>query len=272
MDAYPHLHVHSCYTLLGATPAPDELARQAAADGLTHLALTDTNALYGAVAFDRACRSAGVQPLLGLTVTVAWPDDLGAPPPPRTTPGLLVLLARNADGYRSLSALSSQIQTDPDREARALQGVPLHALRAHREGLICLTGGRCGYAWRSLAAGMDEAGWRRAKRLGFTLKEIIDNAHPRNFVGGFLEAATRDDIEFVPILVVRFIHGGLIEADVYDHYAGRIVDGLREAGNIDGVFFTLHGAMAAADPYTDAEGELRAHRHEGDDTHIQRNA
>jgi len=165
MDAYPHLHVHSCYTLLGATPAPDELARQAAADGLTHLALTDTNALYGAVAFDRACRSAGVQPLLGLTVTVAWPDDLGAPPPPRTTPGLLVLLARNADGYRSLSALSSQIQTDPDREARALQGVPLHALRAHREGLICLTGGRCGYAWRSLAAGMDDAAHRFLGRL-----------------------------------------------------------------------------------------------------------
>jgi microcystin degradation protein MlrC len=87
-------------------------------------------------------------------------------------------------------------------------------------------------------------------------QEIIDNAHPKNFVGGFLEAATRDDIEFVPILVVRFIHGGLIHADVYDHYAGKIVDGLREAGKIDGVFFTLHGAMAAEDPYTDAEGEL----------------
>jgi predicted oxidoreductase len=37
----------------------------AADDGLSHLALTDTNVLYGAVAFDRACRDAGIQPIIG---------------------------------------------------------------------------------------------------------------------------------------------------------------------------------------------------------------
>lgn len=43
---FAHLHVHSHFTLLGATAAPDELARQAAAHGLTALALTDSDALY----------------------------------------------------------------------------------------------------------------------------------------------------------------------------------------------------------------------------------
>jgi len=87
-------------------------------------------------------------------------------------------------------------------------------------------------------------------------QEIIDQAHPRNFIGGFIESVSRDDIELVPLLEARFIHGGLIHADVFDHYVGQIVDGIREAGQLDGVFFALHGAMAAEDPYTDAEGEL----------------
>jgi DNA polymerase III alpha subunit len=46
-----------------------------AADGLTRLALTDTNALYGAVAFARACHAAGIWPITGTAVTVALPDE-----------------------------------------------------------------------------------------------------------------------------------------------------------------------------------------------------
>ncbi|OIO91172.1 MAG: hypothetical protein AUK03_11765 [Anaerolineae bacterium CG2_30_64_16] len=73
---FTHLEVHSHFTLLGATPAVADLAARAAADGLSHLALTDSNALYGAVAFARACREVGVQPIIGMTVTVEGPDPL----------------------------------------------------------------------------------------------------------------------------------------------------------------------------------------------------
>jgi DNA polymerase III alpha subunit len=38
-----------------------------------HLAQTDTNAHYGAVAFDKACRSAEIQPITGKTLTIAPP-------------------------------------------------------------------------------------------------------------------------------------------------------------------------------------------------------
>ena len=54
-----HLHVHSTYTLLGATASVEEITAQAAQEGMTHLALTDTNALYGAVAFQKACHEVG---------------------------------------------------------------------------------------------------------------------------------------------------------------------------------------------------------------------
>ncbi len=48
---FTHLETHSHFTLLAATPSVTQLADRAAADGMTHLALADTNALYGAVAF-----------------------------------------------------------------------------------------------------------------------------------------------------------------------------------------------------------------------------
>ena len=72
---FGHLEVHSHYTLLGATAPVEDLVARAAAEGLGHLALTDHNALYGAVAFDRACRAAGLVALTGMTVSVAPPTD-----------------------------------------------------------------------------------------------------------------------------------------------------------------------------------------------------
>ena len=87
-------------------------------------------------------------------------------------------------------------------------------------------------------------------------QELIERAHPKSYVGGILEGLADRSLEAVPIAGVRFVHGGLVRANVYEHYRGLIVDGLRAALPLDGVIFALHGAMAAEDPYTDAEGEL----------------
>jgi DNA-directed DNA polymerase III PolC len=124
---------------------------------MTRLALTDTNALYGAVAFTKACRDAGIQPITGMTITVALPKSLGAHVDDAQIVGHLVLLALGTTGYRSLSRLSSLIQGTPDREARAIQGLSLDKLQSHREGLICLGGGRRGWVERLLRAGDTQA-------------------------------------------------------------------------------------------------------------------
>jgi DNA polymerase-3 subunit alpha len=158
-----HLHVHSHYTLLGGTASVDKLAAQAAAGGMTHLALTDTNALYGAVAFAKACRATGVEPILGMTATVAPLQD--EPAEQASPPGRLVLLATGPDGYRSLCQLSSLIQGSPERESLAAQGLNWEALSAHREGLICLSGGRAGWIERCLRADDSEAAYEYAAHL-----------------------------------------------------------------------------------------------------------
>jgi DNA-directed DNA polymerase III PolC len=165
VHSFTHLHVHSHYTLLGATPSVEALAARAADDGLSHLALTDTAGLYGAVAFDRACRAAGVRPIIGMAAPVALPADLATGLRPTQTPGLIVLLATGSTGYRSLCRLSTLIQGHPDREARAARGVSLDDLRVHAEGLICLTGGWQGWTERLVRAGRLQAGRRFAGRL-----------------------------------------------------------------------------------------------------------
>ena len=133
-----HLHVHSTYTLLGATASVAALANQAAADSLTHLALTDSNVLYGAVAFQKACQKVEVEPILGMTLTVRLPDGLVTD----GSPDQLVLIACGPAGYRSLCRLSSHIQANPERETLAQQGVPWSLLKEQHAGLVCIAGGR----------------------------------------------------------------------------------------------------------------------------------
>ncbi len=76
-----------------------------------------------------------------------------------------MLLAKDASGYRSLCRLSSLIQGSPEREALADRGLGWEALASHREGLICLSGGRMGWIERLLRAGQRAAAQEYAGRL-----------------------------------------------------------------------------------------------------------
>jgi len=173
MTLFTHLHVHSRYTLLGATPAVEDLAARAATEGLARLALTDTLSLYGAVAFSRACRAAQVQPITGMVVPLVWPSDLMALPGSET-PGMLVLLATGPEGYRSLCRISSLAQGNANREAFLQHGVPLADLRGATAGLIALSGGRRGWVERCIRADAEPAAHRIAARLAGLFE---DNFH-----------------------------------------------------------------------------------------------
>ncbi len=67
---YAELHAHSYYSLLDGASSPEALLDRAAALGMPALALTDHDALYGAVRFWQAARERGVQAVIGAEVTV----------------------------------------------------------------------------------------------------------------------------------------------------------------------------------------------------------
>ena len=85
---------------------------------------------------------------------------------------------------------------------------------------------------------------------------LIEDAHPKSFVGGFIEGAHRDDVELVPGVGISFSRGGIVGQQTFEHCRDEIIGSLKSMGELDGVFFSLHGAMVAEAPYTDAEGEV----------------
>ncbi|MCW2741216.1 MAG: polymerase alpha subunit [Blastococcus sp.] len=79
-DPFVHLHVASGYSMRYGANHPADLVTRAAEHGMTALALTDRDGLYGAVKFALACRSAGVRPIFGVDLAVAPALDATVPP------------------------------------------------------------------------------------------------------------------------------------------------------------------------------------------------
>ena len=63
--AFTHLHVHTEYSLLDGAAKISRLVDKAAALGMKSLAITDHGVMYGAVEFYRACKEAGIRPIIG---------------------------------------------------------------------------------------------------------------------------------------------------------------------------------------------------------------
>ena len=71
MNDFVHLHLHSEYSLLDGACRISEIPKKAKEEGHSAVALTDHGALYGAVAFYKACKAEGIKPIIGCEVYVA---------------------------------------------------------------------------------------------------------------------------------------------------------------------------------------------------------
>ena len=73
-------------------------------------------------------------------------------------------------------------------------------------------------------------------------------------VGGFIEAASVEEFELVPLLMAWATPAGPVTDDAFEEITGRICESLRQA-RPDGLLLALHGAMVAQS-HSDADGEL----------------
>ena len=106
--AFVHLHVHTEYSLLDGACRISKLAQRAKELGQTALAVTDHGVMYGAVAFYKACRAAGVKPIIGCEVYVAPRSRLDKEHGLDNNYSHLILLCKNETGYRNLCYLVSR--------------------------------------------------------------------------------------------------------------------------------------------------------------------
>jgi DNA polymerase III subunit alpha len=118
---YIHLTTHSAFSLQEGLMSPAELVQAAQTNGMPAVGLTDHNLLTGMVEFVTACKTAEVQPIIGLEIHL---ND-----------GHLSLLATSPKGWSNLCRLSSAIalQDDPGTPC------PLDVLAAHAGELLALS-------------------------------------------------------------------------------------------------------------------------------------
>lgn len=116
--AFVHLHTHSCYSPMSGVPTVEALCQAARKQGAQHLALTDTNGLYGAIQFLGVARETGLKPILGAELIQG--------------PQRAVLLAKTPSGYANLCRILSARHSDESFDF-------IKTVAQHRAGLIILS-------------------------------------------------------------------------------------------------------------------------------------
>jgi len=138
-----HLHVHSQFSVLQATPNVESIVAKAKAFDMPAVAITDLGNMFGAFKFVRAALNAGIKPIVGCEFFVAEERlklQFTKDNPDRRFQQ--VLMAKNKKGYENLVKLSSYAYIE------GLYGlyprVDKELIKKYREGVIATSGGLYG--------------------------------------------------------------------------------------------------------------------------------
>ncbi|OFX68113.1 MAG: DNA polymerase III subunit alpha [Bacteroidetes bacterium GWE2_29_8] len=141
MNKFSHLHVHTQYSILDGAANVETLLKTTKKLGMSSIAITDHGNMYGVYDFVKKANKEEIKPIIGSEMYVAEGSRFDKKGEEVRSGYHLILLAKNKEGYKNLSKLSSSaflegFYYDPriDKEL----------LRAHSKGLIassaCLGG------------------------------------------------------------------------------------------------------------------------------------
>lgn len=214
---FVHLRVNTAYSLSeGAIQIPD-LMKQCQGHAMPAVSMTDTNNMFAALEFSTYAAKAGVQPIVGVSLSVTnpymAPDRHGR----RPEPDILILLAKNAAGYQNLMKLVSRAHLKS--EAHEAPQVSFEALSDYASDLICLTGGVTGPVGHLLLDGQDD----KAENMLLDMKKIFGDClyveiqrhgmpEEEATEDGFLDLAYKHDIAIVATNQPYFIKRDMYEA------------------------------------------------------------
>ena len=166
MNRFVHLHLHSEYSLLDGACRVKEIPKRALEAGQNAVAITDHGVMYGVVDFYRACKDAGVKPIVGCEVYVARGSRFEKTRGDDGYADHLVLLCESNEGYRNLSKMVSLSFTEGFYNRPR---VDEELLRRYSGGLIALSACLGGKIPKLLAKG-DHAG---AKETALEYQELF---------------------------------------------------------------------------------------------------
>ncbi|WP_284964839.1 error-prone DNA polymerase [Cutibacterium namnetense] len=152
---YAELHCHSSYSFLDGASSPEDLVTRAVELGLSGLALTDHDGLYGVVRMAEAAEVCGLPTVIGSELSIGLPEPQNGVADP--VGSHLLVLANGPEGYRRLA----RALTDAYLAEGGHKGHPVHNLDHLAEVAdghwTVLTGCRKGAVRQGLAKGVPQA-------------------------------------------------------------------------------------------------------------------
>ncbi len=167
---FTHLHLHTEYSLLDGMNRISELPQYIKDLGMNACAITDHGAMFGVVDFYKACKKAGIKPIIGCEVYTAARTMFDKDSERDRYSGHLILLAETQQGYSNLVKIVSRSYVDGFYYKPR---VDKNLLRQYSEGIICLSGCLAGNVQRML----NLADYDGARREALELLDIFGHGN-----------------------------------------------------------------------------------------------
>lgn len=164
--SFVHLHLHTEFSLLDGACRIKKLTERVKELGQEAVAITDHGVMYGVIDFYKACKAAGIKPIIGCEVYVAPRTRFDKIHELDSEARHLVLLCRNEEGYRNLSYMVSCAFTEG---FYAKPRIDMDLLREHCGGLIALSACLGGEIPKRLMADDYEG----AKQVALEMRELF---------------------------------------------------------------------------------------------------
>ncbi|TJZ72862.1 DNA polymerase III subunit alpha [Chitiniphilus eburneus] len=202
--AFIHLRLHSEFSVVDGIVRIDDAVDRAKALGQPALGVSDLMNLFGMVKQYKACRSAGIKPIIGLDAWVENEED-------REKPFRVLLIARNRDGYgRLCELLTDAYRLNQYRERAEIRKEWLAA--KSNADLICLSGAYLGELGQALLNGnydgaLQAARWWAAQFPGSFYLELqrTGRSECETSVQGHLDIASDLDLPVVATHPIQFM-------------------------------------------------------------------
>ncbi|MBN1897569.1 MAG: DNA polymerase III subunit alpha [Spirochaetes bacterium] len=163
---FVHLHVHSHYSLLDGAIKINDLIQRANELKFPCIALTDHGNMFGAIEFYQTAMAHGIKPIIGIEFYLAPESRTKKEKIPGKSSHHLILLAKDSEGYRNLTRLSS---------AGYVEGfyyvprIDKQILKEHTKGLIALSSCIQGEIAKNILEGNEI----NARRVAYEMKELF---------------------------------------------------------------------------------------------------
>jgi error-prone DNA polymerase len=188
---YAELHAHSNFSFLDGASSPEQLLEEAARLGLSALALTDHDGLYGVVRLaETAEKYPNIKTVFGAELSLGLTAPQNGVADPEGTH--LVVLARGAEGYHRLAAALTSAQLAGNEKGKPAYNLEELAEQAGGHWVV-LSGCRKGAVRQALLQSGPHAAARELDRLvglfgrGNVYVELFDHGHP-------LDGSTNDTL------------------------------------------------------------------------------